>query len=228
MRTSAGRRLRVIVLGFYLALVLAACGGRASPMAAGELFSADQGGRFVLHDGDLPPPFKKVTAGAGDVGCDSAALANLGAPAETSGEAAVKGQLLALRPEGCHTSLYRKDANGGSVGFGVLAVVFPDIETASTALPLLRSSVADPLLTESFGGDAPPLPGVDVPSAGLGDESLPGIRRGDPAGLPVTIHHVWRVRNVAVRMESVYSPSDDLTDDDVIRIAKDISGRAVR
>lgn len=77
----------------------------------------------------------------------------------------------------------------------------------TAALPLLRRSVSDPLMRESFGEEAADIgPSEDIPVTGLGDESTPAIKRTmgpgaehiAPGGNYI---YIWRVHNVALRLE---------------------------
>jgi hypothetical protein len=65
---------------------------------------------------------------------------------------------------------------------------------------------------------------ADLPSPGLGDESTGGIKRVGVADS--TIDQFWRVRNVAVVLSA--GPLVAATDDGVLRMARNISARAVR
>jgi len=201
-------------------------------MPLDQTFTKDQSNRFVISANDLPPGYKEAGAQTGKVPCDSGWLANQGPPTETAAEAAVKQQLLGLGPQGCHLAVYERTADGGTTGMRVLAVVFPTPQAASEALGLFRRSLSDPMLTESWaeGGETPP-PASDVPSPGLGDESIAGIRRFDArfghGGMSKsTIDEFWRVRNVAVVLSAGHLFG--ATDDDVLRMARNMSDRAVR
>jgi len=201
-------------------------------MPLDQTFTKDQSNRFVISTGDLPAGYEKMGAQTGHVPCDSGWLANQGALTETAGEAAVKQQLLALGAQGCHLAVYERTANGGTTGMRVLAVVFPTPQAASEALVLLRRSLSDPMLTESWAedGETPP-PASDLQSPGLGDESTAGIKRVD-AGFAHsespnwTIDEFWRVRNVAVVLSAGHLYG--ATEDDVLRMARNMSERAVR
>ena len=220
-----------------LSVAVAGCAGDRQSMPAGQNFSPNQATRFSLAKGDLPSEFKRVESGTRTEPCDSGWLANQGALTETANEAAVKSQLLALRPQRCHLSEYEKvmrdpeTDNISATGYLVFAAVFPDSEAASKALPLLRQSLSDPLYQESFaeaGEDVSPA--EDVAATGLGDESVAGLKRASgPPGVHMTdpsesYVYIWRVRNVAVRLDG----GVDLTEREVLQIAKNISDRVVR
>ncbi len=231
-RTTSAVRTGAAGLVVALAWTLAGCAGGGSTMAAGQNFTPDQARRFVIDGGDLPSDYKEVESATSTVPCDSGWLANKGALDETANEVAVKQQLLALGAQRCHRSVYEKVVRDELTdhvavgGFGVLAVVYPDGEAASKALPLFRASNSDPLLRESYGQDGEMLSlGEDLFSPGLGDESAIGIKRA------ATVHgggdsytFIWRVRNVALVLEG----GADWDDRDVLRIAENISARAVR
>lgn len=233
-RTISG--LRAVTVGLAVAVVasmsLAACGNGEPAMPPGANFTEDQVSRFAIAKGDFPSGYEKVDADTQSVPCDSGWLANQGAMAETAREAALRQQLLALGPQACHRSVYAKTFHdGGAVvgenGFQVIAVVFPDPESASKSLPMFRESLSDPSLTESYEGDAVGL-AQDVATPGLGDESTPGIARGPTRGAdfsPTTVDFVWRVRNVAIRLSGGYG--NDVSRGDVLEVARRISVRVV-
>ncbi len=215
-----------------LSLVLAGCSDAGSTMPAGQDFTPNQVSRFVIAKGDLPSEYKKVDSANTTEPCDSGWLANKGGFVETANEAAIKQQLLALGPLRCHRSLFERTVRDevtddtGVTGFGVFAVLFPDAGAASAALPLLRASNSDPLLRESYGEDGGMLsPAEDLLDPALGDELAMGIRRASPvSGGPDEYTYIWRVRNVAVVLEG----AADLAEADVLRVAENISARAVR
>lgn len=136
------RRGQATALLLAMAVMLAGCeaGGAGSRPAAGQRFSAKQADRFVMRESDFPPSYEKVGAQSGPVACNSGHLANRGALAETEPEVALRHQLLALGPQACNLSTYEITVGGGTTGFQALAVVFPDDDSASRALPLLRRS----------------------------------------------------------------------------------------
>jgi hypothetical protein len=218
-------------LALGMSVALSSCAGSpARPL--NQNFTKDEANRFVLSADGLPPGYAKVPAQTGHVPCDSGWMANQGALTETAGEAAVKQQLLALGAQGCHLAVYERTANGGTTGIRVLAVVFPTPQAASEALVLFRRSLSDPMLTESWAedGETPP-PASELPSPGLGQESTPGIKRvdarsGHSGSSNSTIDEFWRVRNVAVVLSAGHLFG--ATDDDVLRMARNMSDRAVR
>ncbi len=215
-----------------LALLLAGCSGGSPTPSGGPIFAPSESSRFVIAEGDLPPVYEQVGSGR-EVDCDSDYLANQGGLDETASEAAMRRQLVALGPQGCRASTYERRIDDYNVtGFLVFVAVFPNAAAASKSLPLLRSSLADPLFRESFGRDGATLPAAqDIATAGLGDESTPGIRRTMPIGRVggpdkvVTNDYIWRVGNVAVRMTGGFSVGE-LTEADVLNVAKNISARA--
>lgn len=214
-----------------MSVALSGCAG-SSAMPLGQSFTKDQSNRFVISARDLPSGYEKVKAQTGRVPCDSGWLANQGAPTETAGEEAVRQQLLGLGPQGCHRAVYERTADGGTTGMRVLAVVFPTPQAASEALGLFRRSLSDPMLTESWaeGGETPPR-ASDLPRPGLGDESIPGIKRVDArlnhsGSSSASTDEFWRVRNVAVVMSA--GPLFGARDDDVLRMARNMTDRAVR
>lgn len=215
-----------------LSLVLAGCAGAGSTMPAGQYFTANQVSRFVIAKGDLPSGYKRIDSANTTEPCDSGWLANKGAVAETANEASIKQQLLALGPLRCHRSLFEKTVRDevtvdtGVSGLGVFAMLFPDPGAASAALPLLRASNSDPLLRESYAEDGGLLsPAEDLPAPELGDESTTGIRRASAvSGGPDEYTYIWRVRNVAIVLEG----GADLAEADVLRVAANITTRALR
>lgn len=216
-----------------LALLLAGCSAGSSAPSGGRIFAASESSRFVIAEGDLPPVHEQMESGR-EVDCDSHYLANQGGLDETASEVAVRRQLVALGPQGCRSSTYERRIGDSVTGFLVFVAVFPDAAAASKSLPLLRSSLADPLLRESFGKDGAILPAAEeIAAAGLGDESTPGIRRTLPIGRVggpdkvVTNDYIWRVGNVAVRMTGGF-PVGELKDADVLDVAKNISARATK
>ena len=196
---GAKARARGALLATAVTLAGCSAGGADSRPPGGQLFTAKQADRFVMHKGDFPPGYEKVGPQSGRVDCDSGYLANRGALAETEAEAAVKQQLLALGPQACNLSTYEITFGGGTTGFQALAVVFPDDNAASTALPLFRRS-----FVESSDLDAPL---EDTASPALGDESIAGIRWKLPLPAPnrFTAVHVWRLGNVAVILQGTPS-----------------------
>jgi hypothetical protein len=212
-----------------MSVALSSCAGSPA-MHLNQNFTKDEANRFVISADDLPPGYEQTTARP--VPCDSGWMANQGARTETAGEAAVKQRLLALGAQGCHLAVYERTGNGGVTGMRVLAVVFPTPQAASEALVLFRRSLSDPMLTESWAedGETPP-PASELPSPGLGQESTPGIKRvdarlGHSGSSNSTIDEFWRVRNVAVVLSAGYLFG--ATDDDVLRMARNMSDRAVR
>jgi hypothetical protein len=231
--TSTNRRMRARAARLALALLagLTGCSGGGSTMPPDQTFTPDQARRFVIARGDLPSDFKVVGSDTATVPCDSDWLANKGASAQTTNEAAVKQQLLALGPQRCHRSVFQKvvrdefTAGVSVTGFGVFAVVFPSFDAASKALPLLRASSSDPLLRESYAEDADDLaPAEDLLSPDLGDQSVTGIKRTAlmPGG-PDEYTFVWRVRNVAVVLEG----AADLGEAEILKVAQNISARVL-
>ncbi len=236
-RTISAMRAGAAGLAVALSLTVAGCSGDRPTMPAGQNFSPNQATRFSLVKGDLPSEFKRVESGTRTEPCDSGWLANQGALTETASEAAIKVQLLALSPQRCHLSEYEKimrdpETDGiGVTGYLVFAAVFPDSDAASRALPLLRQSVSDPLYRESFSEAGEDVnPAEDVAATGLGDESVAGLKRAfGPPGVQIidpsdSYVYIWRVRNVAVRLYG----GADLTEREVLQIAKNISDRVVR
>lgn len=214
-----------------LSLILAGCAGSGSTMPAGQNFTPDQVSRFVITKDDLPSEFENVGSDTRTVPCDSGWLANRGALTENADELAVKQKLLALGPQRCHLAVADRrirDTAGAVVGvsgFQIFAVVFPDPNAASKALPLFRTQFSDPYFAESYaeGGDTPGA-AEDLLNPGLGDESTPGIKRESPPGLSSDYTYIWRVRNVAL----VLGGGDDLVaEEDILRMAMNISARAV-
>ena len=100
-----------------------------------------------------------------------------------------------------------------------MAVVFPDDDAASTALPLFRRS-----FVESSKLD---VPTEDTASPALGDESIAGIRWRLP--LPplhrFTSVHLWRLRNVAVILQGTPSSERQV---DVVEIGRKLTARAAK
>lgn len=222
-------RLAAATVALGVSVAFSSCAG-SSAMPPDQNFANDQSNRFVISAGDLPHGYEKVKAQT--VPCDSGWLANHGAVTETAGEAAVRQQLLVLGAQGCHLAVYERTANGGTSGIRVLAVVFPTAQAASEALVLFRRSLSDPMLAESWAedGETPP-PASELPSPGLGDESTAGIKRvdarlGHSGSSNSTIDEFWRVRNVAVVLSAGHLVG--ATDDDVLRMARNMSDRAVR
>ena len=219
------------ILALGMSVALSSCAD-SSTKPIDQSFTKDQSNRFVISAGDLPPGYREVGAKTGQVDCDSGWLANQGAPTEAAGEAAVKQQLLGLGPQGCHLAVYERTADGGTTGMRVLAVVFPTPQAASEALVLFRRSLSDPMLRESWAeAGETPRPAWDLPSPGLSDDSTAGIKRVDArfghGGMSNwTIDEFWRVRNVAVVLSA--GPLFGATDDDVLRMARNMSDRAVR
>ncbi len=224
MRVGAG-------VAVILSLILASCAGSGSTMPAGQNFTPDQVSRFVIAKGDLPSEFKNVNSDTRLVPCDSGWLANRGALTENADELAVKQNLLALGPQRCQVSLDERrirDTAGavvGASGFQIFAVVFPDSNAASKALPLFRAQFSDPYLAESYAeeGQTPGAP-EDLLNPGLGDESTPGIKREPAPGLSPDYTYIWRVRNVAL----VLGGGADLGEEEILRMAMNISARAVK
>lgn len=231
--------VRAITVGLAVAVAasmsLGGCGSDEPAVSPGAIFTDDQVSRFVIARGDFPSDYKEADP-TGAVPCDSGWMVNQGAIEETASEAALRRQLLALGPQACHLSVYektRRDGPNGDLlsvtGFNVIAVVFPDEGAASRSLPLFHESLSDAYLTESYAdADGPIGFAQDVATAGLGDESIPGIKRGPTREMdfaPTTIDFVWRVRNVAMRLSGGFG--DDVSQGDVLEAAKKISTRAV-
>jgi hypothetical protein len=222
-----------VAIALFLVVVLAGCSGgnaKGGPPGPGQNFTPDQAGRFALAAKDLPPEHKKIGSRSGRVACDSGHLANSGEIEETAGEAELRRQLLALGPEACNLSTYEmtvgEPGRQGTTGSQTMSVVFADADAASAALPLLRKS----LLGASELG-AP----VDVDALGVGDESVAGLRWRPPApsgvgpegfGMSHTEVHIWRLRNVAVRLS--VAVTFGMTEDDVVTIGQRLNARAVK
>ncbi len=224
--------LKVVVALFLVALLAACSGGnpKGGPPGPGQDFTRDQAGRFALVAGDLPPGHSKIGSQSGPVECDSGYLANSGAMEETTGEAELKRRLLAPGPEACSLSTYEmtvgEPGRQGTTGSQAMAIVFADAGAASAALPLLPKSLVD----ASEMGAA-----EDVDALGVGDESVAGLSWRPPgqrgtvlgrAGVPHNEVHIWRLRNVAVRL-SVWVTSA-MTEDDVVAIGQRLNARAVK
>ena len=162
--------------------------------------------------------------------CDSGWLANSGAIEETAGEADLRRQLLFLGPEGCSLSTYEmtvgEPGKQGTTGSQTMAIVFADADAESAALPLFRKSLVD---ASELG-----VP-KNVAALGVGDESVTGLRWRPPgpsgigpAGSGVSYNevHLWRLRNVAVRLSVTVTPG--MTEADVLAIGQHLNARAVK
>lgn len=215
----------VAVLALAVATTLMACGGdgtKRSPLSAGQNVPKDRVGRFAIDQDDLPTGYERVGSQSGRVECDSGWLANRGDVAETPGEASIKQQLLVLGPQACNLSTYEVTVGGGTTGLQAFAIVFADESAASQSLPLIRKSFVDFADLDT--------PGQDVASAGVGDESVPGIRWVPPRGIGVpgfrfSEVHIWRVRNVALTLQS--GVTTGLSVDDVLDVARKLSSRGL-
>lgn len=222
-----------VLVALFLVAVLAGCSGgnpKGGPPAPGQNFTKDQAGRFALAARDLPAGHKMVGAKSGPVACDSGYLANSGAIVETAGEAELRRQLLLLGAEACSLSTYEMTAGEpgrqGTTGSQAMAVVFPNADAASAALPLLRKSLVD---AGELG-----IP-EDVAALGVGDESAVGVRWRPPGpsgigpggfGVSHNEVHIWRLRNVAVRLS--VTVTFGTTEDDVVTIGQHLNARAVK
>jgi len=232
-KTVSTKPVLKVAVALFLAVVLAGCSGgtaKGGPPGPGQNFTADQAGRFALAARDLPPGHKKIGSQSGRVACDSGYLANSGAVEETAGEAELKRQLLALGPEACNLSTYEmtvgEPGRQATTGSQAMAVVFGDADAASAALPLLRKS----LLGASELG-AP----VDIDALGVGDESVAGLSWRPPVpsgigpeglGMSRSEMHIWRLRNVAVRLSVAVTVG--MTEDDVVTIGQRLNARAAK
>ena len=216
---------RGVVLALCTAILLVACGGDPTAPPLGATFTKDQVKRFVLHKSDLPAGYHEVDAQSGPVDCDSPWLANRGAYEETVEEARLRGELLALEPQACTMSTYEitmgEPPFDGRTGYGAMAIVFPDADSASASLPMLRKSFVD---TGDVALGGMPLP-EDLDNPGLGEESS-GFRWGGvaPAGMTTSSVYIWRVRNVAVVLQGGGTPEAD--DDEIVQLARKLESHA--
>lgn len=202
--------------------------GRAA--GTGTDFTPDQAGRFALAARDLPPGHRKIKSQSGPVACDSGYLANSGAIEETAGETELRRQLLALGPQACNLSTYEmtvgEPGRQATTGSQTMSVVFGDADAASAALPLLRKS----LLGASELGTP-----LDINALGVGDESVTGLSWRPPVpngigpdglGMSHSEVHIWRLRNVVVRLS--VAVTFGMTEDDVVTIGQRLNARAVK
>lgn len=179
----------------------------------------------MLQATELPSGHKKVASQSGTVACESGYLAKSGDIEETRGEAELRRQLLALNPRICNLSTYEQvtgePGRQGTTGFQMTAIVFPDSDAASEALPLLRRSLVD--ATELGTPE-------DVARPDLGNESVLGVRwrsrLSSRESGPSFEVHIWRLRNVAIRLSSTVSPG--MSEADVVAIGQRIDARALR
>jgi hypothetical protein len=213
-------RIALLACSVALTLALVGCASVRQPSSPGNGPSANRNyrtsqlSRFLLTTSDLPSGYSQTTLKRGsDRG--------LVAIATTRQALAQVRRLVAEGVDGYAASAFHRSAGGDNDNPGSVAFAFSSVADASRALPSVENLARSDELSTGFASGAQST----IPVAGLGDQSLHGIRFAlGPYGLYL---YVWRDRNVDVLLAAT-DVLGDLSGQSILNIAEQIDFRATR